>query len=477
MKIPIRIMIAFMFILMMVACGGETTSPPSVETQEVVVEEPVQEPTQEPVQEPATEAPAPTEIPAEEITITMWWWGEQNVPGLQAYIQESAQKYKELHPNITVVEVLQGDETVTAFNAAVAAGEGPDIATLWYGMYFMPDVFKGNVLPLNDFLPEDELSHWLAAPLHTWDGKVWGFDLITTGHPFVYNKEMFEKAGLDPENPPKTFDELLLVCDALNAVGIIPMATGTKDGWMGDVMADVFGQQDLESSFDVMKAVVGDLKFNDKEFAGYWERLDILKKRGCFNENATSIGTWDARLMIPAEQAAMGFPAMETALIWIREMGPDKIGIMAPPMTTKEVPIPVEADVQFIPSFAKHPKEAAQFLAFLRTPERMEAMYTQLGLIPADDRFDLDLIEEPVVRKYAEMIFEGYKVQSRQVESWLPYEIVGDGLIIAFQKLWAGEVTPQGAADIVEEAAALYRELNPDMLEIFRDWMVELGVE
>jgi multiple sugar transport system substrate-binding protein len=255
------------------------------------------------------------------------------------------------------------------------------------------------------------------------------------------------------------------------------MATGTKDGWMGDVMADSFGQQDMASSFDVVRMVVGDLKFNGPEFVGYWERLAALKERGCFNENADSLGTWDARLMIQAEEAAMGFPAMETALIWIKELGPDTLGIMRPPMTAREMDIPVEADVQFITKFAKHPKEAAEFLAFLRTPERMQAMYNQLGLIPADDRFDLNMIEEPVVRQYAELVFAGFKTQSRQVESWLPYEIVGEGLIPAFQKLWAGEVTPQEAADIVEDAASRYRELNPDVLDIFRDWMVELGIE
>lgn len=468
MKASVRLLIIMLFAVLLISCAGQAT--PEAE----IVEPQATEAPAVPAEPQATEAPPEMEEP---ITITMWWWGEQNVPGFQKYIQESATKYNELHPNITVVEVLQGDETVTAFNAAVEAGEGPDIATLWYGMYFMPDVFNGNVLPLNDYLSEEELSHWLAAPLHTWDGKVWGFDLITTGHPLVYNKEMFAEAGLDPENPPQTFDELLEACDALNEAGLTPMATGTKDGWMGDVMADSFGQQDLESSFDVMKMVVGDLKFNDPQFASYWDRLNTLKERGCFNDNASSLGTWDARLMIPAEQAAMGFPAMETALIWMREMGSDKIGIMLPPMTTKEMPLAVEADVQFIPSFAKHPQEAADFLAFLRTPERMNAMYDELGLIPADDRFDLNSIEDPAVRKYAEMVFEGYKAQSRQVESWLPYEIVGEGLIPAFQQLWAGDVTPEQAADVVEDAAARYRELNPEMLDIFRDWMAELGIQ
>ncbi|MCL1482658.1 MAG: extracellular solute-binding protein [Marinobacter sp.] len=43
-----------------------------------------------------------------------------------------------------------------------------------------------------------------------------------------FNEDIFADAGL---TPPTTWDELLATCDALDAEGIIPIASGNKDLW------------------------------------------------------------------------------------------------------------------------------------------------------------------------------------------------------------------------------------------------------
>ena len=40
---------------------------------------------------------------------------------------------------------------------------------------------------------------------------------------WIYNKKLFEQAKLDPEAPPKTWDELLAACEALKTAGIEPL--------------------------------------------------------------------------------------------------------------------------------------------------------------------------------------------------------------------------------------------------------------
>ncbi len=48
-----------------------------------------------------------------------------------------------------------------------------------------------------------------------WDGKQWGFPFYEINTAFAYNKKMFARAGLDPENPPTTWDDFVAALTAL----------------------------------------------------------------------------------------------------------------------------------------------------------------------------------------------------------------------------------------------------------------------
>ncbi len=124
--------------------------------------------------------------PPEIVELEIWWWGGQNIPDYEDYLKRSIAEYEKLHPNIKITQVLRGtDDVIPAFNGAVQAGKGPDVATLWWGMYFMPDVWKGNVLPLDQYVPKEELDNWLTADWHKWGNHYWQFDQWMEGHPIV----------------------------------------------------------------------------------------------------------------------------------------------------------------------------------------------------------------------------------------------------------------------------------------------------
>src|SRR5690606_20120884 len=48
---------------------------------------------------------------------------------------------------------------------------------------------------------------------------------------FWYNRSLFERAGLDPDQPPRTWDEFLSAVDTLKNAGITPVALGAGDNW------------------------------------------------------------------------------------------------------------------------------------------------------------------------------------------------------------------------------------------------------
>lgn len=61
----------------------------------------------------------------------MWYWGEQELPGLQKYVNDSVAAYKAA----TVKPMLQDTAVVISqFQTAAAAGNAPDIQYLWNGI-------------------------------------------------------------------------------------------------------------------------------------------------------------------------------------------------------------------------------------------------------------------------------------------------------------------------------------------------------
>ena len=101
---------------------------------------------------------------------------------------------------------------------AIKAGSPPDMAQLheaWIS-YFNSEQGHEVLLPLNDLVSRDEkevqLSDFYEAFIqdNLFDGKLYALPFNKSFLGLFYNKELFERAGLDPEKPPKTWEEFRL---------------------------------------------------------------------------------------------------------------------------------------------------------------------------------------------------------------------------------------------------------------------------
>src|SRR5215831_11685359 len=150
-------------------------------------------------------------------TLNMWWWGEQELPGLQAFVDDSVKNYHDA----TVKTMLQDTAVVISqFQTAAAAHKGPDIQYLWNGIYHMESVWLGYLRPLDGLISADVLDASRATLLSHFGGHVYRLGWYPLPMIWYYNKKLFEQAGLDPEKPPKTWDDLLNACEQLKAKGI-----------------------------------------------------------------------------------------------------------------------------------------------------------------------------------------------------------------------------------------------------------------
>lgn len=128
--------------------------------------------------------------------------------------------------------------------AAIAAGNPPDVvindinATALRGQ-------KQQAESLQPFLEaeEEDISSWFYPEL--WDatlyeGESYGIPFTTDTRVLYYNKDLFEEVGLDPEQPPTTWDEVEEFARKLDVqegedytrLGFYPMYGVGADVWM-----------------------------------------------------------------------------------------------------------------------------------------------------------------------------------------------------------------------------------------------------
>ncbi len=140
-----------------------------------------------------------------------------NAPAVET-IQALTDEWAAQNPEHNVKAVYAGDyvQTTTKALTAAQAGTPPQVAVL-----LATDIFtlaeEDVVVPFSDIATSDEEKAWMDGFYSgfmkdsTFEGKVYGIPFQRSTPVFYYNKDMFREAGLDPESPPKTWDEMIEV--------------------------------------------------------------------------------------------------------------------------------------------------------------------------------------------------------------------------------------------------------------------------
>jgi ABC-type glycerol-3-phosphate transport system substrate-binding protein len=219
-----------------------------------------------------------------------------------------------------------------------------------------------------------------------------------------------------------------------------------------------------------MDASVGKAKFTDPEFAEWWSRLNELKEAGCWNKDIGSLDYQQGQDMFVQGNAAMIFGNDTFLKGWADTIGWDNMAVMmVPKYADKKLANTYITTAQGwgITSWSKHPKEAADFLMYMHTPERLNAWFKDTGVLPADDRLDTSLIDQPILKQ----IFEwDTTVSGPNLENFIPSMLDEQSNFAGVQLLFSGDKTPEELAQLAEEVAAKWREQNPEQMKNFEAW-------
>lgn len=184
--------------------------------------------TQSDKEKTGTASPSPTPAaPAEKVKIVHWVFPlMSDAEKEKAFYKELTDQFTKENPNIEVdVQILPWAGRQQKMLTELASGAGPDVA------YLNPDILATfasmNILvPLDDLIPADVKADYLPNALdgvRGTDGKIYAMPMLQSLVTYLYNKDLFKKAGLDPEKPPTTWEEFQKAIDALAKVdGIYP---------------------------------------------------------------------------------------------------------------------------------------------------------------------------------------------------------------------------------------------------------------
>lgn len=215
----ITILVVILLAMTLTACSSATP----VVTEPAATEEPAEEVTTEPVEEPTAEA---TEEPAEsELSGTITWVNHRTDLDTDGTLAKYAEAFQKLHPGVTVKW-----ETITDY-----AGEMQTrMNTKDYGdVFFIPpaltaDKYADFITPLGTV--EEMGKKYMFVNEAAYEDQVYGISITGNGQGMVYNKEVFEAAGIT--ELPKTPEEFQAALKAIKEnTDAIPLYTNYHAGW------------------------------------------------------------------------------------------------------------------------------------------------------------------------------------------------------------------------------------------------------
>ena len=156
-------------------------------------------------------AAAPSFAQPQPVKITLWH--AMGGARYDAITKDIAAGFNKANPAYAVEPLFAGSyaETVTKAIAAIRAGNPPHIVQVFeVGTQTMLD--SGAIIPVTEMVKPGEIDFddYIAPILNYYKvgGKLYSMPFNSSTAIIYYNKEVFQKAGLDPSKPPATFKDV-----------------------------------------------------------------------------------------------------------------------------------------------------------------------------------------------------------------------------------------------------------------------------
>jgi multiple sugar transport system substrate-binding protein len=281
--------------------------------------------------------------------LVVWNWGASD-DAAAAFQEDVVANFNEAHPDVEVEIVSQPfDQYYTLLGSAIEAGTGPDVALFNGGTQLKSRA--DSLIPVTDELSDikGDLAGW---PAFEADGETYSAPMFLQGFPIYFNKAIFTSAGLDPENPPKTWEELGAACDAIEAgTEVDCFALGNKEGlgiefFMSGLGSGIFTADEYDAWIDGERDWTSE---HARQVLTMWAESSA---NGWYNDGANSTAMFnDSFDLFSGGKAAMVIGLSSGIAHWKQfdEFLGEDLGFMMP-VTTNEgttIALPIEGGIGY----------------------------------------------------------------------------------------------------------------------------------
>jgi ABC-type glycerol-3-phosphate transport system substrate-binding protein len=286
---------------------------------------------------------------------------------------------------------------------ATAGGNPPDVSGLWsHNICVFAE--KGALTPLDGYLEEAGITRDDYIPVF-WDlckhhDIMWALPSTPATVALHWNKKLFREAGLDPDKPPRSLEELDRMGEQLTIVEverdgekvrmrypemteeekiakeftIVQLGyTPSEPGWWNSMWTFWFGGR----LWDGDRTITAN---NKPTVASYEWMQSYPEKYGL--KNLRTFGASFGNFSSPQNPFLAGQVAMEIQGVWMYNF----IDKYSPQLEWGAAPFPsvdpkhlpnvtlAECDTLVIPNGAKHPDEAFEFIKYVNSRKAMEKL-------------------------------------------------------------------------------------------------------
>ncbi|MDF0725455.1 ABC transporter substrate-binding protein [Cytobacillus sp. S13-E01] len=394
------------------------------------------------------------EKPAEGKTEIVFWHAMSGVG--QEALDEIVADFNSSQDKVEVKAEFQGtyEESLTKFRSVGGTKDAPAIIQVFeVGSKYMID--SGFIEPVQSFIDNDnyDLSQLEKNILnyYTIDNQLYSMPFNSSTPVLIYNKDAFAEVGLDPENAPRKFSEVIAAAQKLTKKN-----GGTTErygfsmltyGWFFEQLVATQGglyvNEENGRADTATKAV-----FNGEEGLRVFNFLDEMNTAGTFGNFGSN---WDdIRAAFQTEKVAM-YMDSSAGVGAIIENSPFEVGVAY-------IPYADEVDSQGVviggaslwmsKGIEKEKQDAAfEFMKYMATPEAQAKWHVKTGYFAINPA----AYDQPIVQERYE-VYPQLKVTVEQLQATKPSVATQGALISVF---------PESRQQVVTALENLYQGMDP----------------
>ena len=222
--------------------------------------------------------------------VEIQWWHSMT-GGLNDWVLDLSNGFNASQKDFKVVPTYKGtyDETMPAAVAAFRAGTAPHILQVFEVGTATMMAAKGAGVPVGKVLADAgykfDAKAYIPAVMGYYtapSGQMLSFPLNSSTTIFNYNKDLFRKAGLDPNKPPTTWPEVALAAAKLKASGVSCPFTTSWQGWTQLESFSTWHNALFATQNNGFGGTSARLAFNSPLHVRHIENLANMAKQGLF---------------------------------------------------------------------------------------------------------------------------------------------------------------------------------------------------